>query len=139
MKTGGHKAILPNGEDDPMGDGGHGQTNWKNFDTKAKYKKSTLHQGTHTSDSYHFTTLHTAVDLVTALKSLETMVWADLSQRFRVVITLTLSMAKLPMKKKLPRVKVNANLCGLKTIVGRPITNARAKKTTDSSNASTKP
>ena len=51
----------------------------------------------------------------------------------------TLSMAKLPMKKKLPNVNVKANLCGLKMIVGSPMKNARAKNTTDNSRATTKP
>lgn len=50
-----------------------------------------------------------------------------------------MSMAKLPMKKRLPRVKVRANLDGFKTIVGRPITKASTKKKTESSNATTKP
>lgn len=51
----------------------------------------------------------------------------------------TLSMAKLPMKKKLPSVKVSANLCGLPNTIGSPTTNASTKKATDSNNDTTKP
>lgn len=54
-------------------------------------------------------------------------------------VLVTLSMAKLPMKKRLPRVNVRANLDGFIKMVGRPITNASTKKKTESSNATTKP
>lgn len=50
----------------------------------------------------------------------------------------TLSIAKLPMKNKLPSVKDMANLDGANMRVGRPIKNARAKKSTDTSKANTK-
>lgn len=51
---------------------------------------------------------------------------------------LTLSMAKLPMKQRLPKVNDIANLDGLNAKAGSPITNARMKNSTDSRKANTK-
>lgn len=50
-----------------------------------------------------------------------------------------MSMAKLPMKQRLPMVKENANLCGRKIMTGRHTKNANKKNSMESTKANTNP